>query len=384
MALIDSYKSVRMRTEKICEPLIIEDYLPQGALFSSPVKWHIAHTSWFFETFILMEFLDGYKVFHPSFNFLFNSYYNAVGQKSIRSDRGLMTRPSVSEVFAYRAYVDAAMEQLLSNSNSQTLNTLLEIGINHEQQHQELIFTDLKNNFSLNPTYPIYKDGFNLVGDHNREEGYLKVKSGNYQIGFEGDGFSFDNEHGRHTVYINDLCISKALVTNGEFLDFMEDGGYQRHELWLDEGWSWVNTEGITQPLYWKNRDNAWFQFSLGGLIPIDKNAQLAHISHYEAAAYAEWKGMRLPTEFEWEVASKDLKWGSRWEHTSSAYLPYPGYKKPKGAVGEYNGKFMMNQMVLRGASNATPEAHSRSTYRNFFHPNTQWQFTGIRLAKDE
>ena len=384
MTLFNKYSEVRNQTQQLCKPLLVEDYLPQGSLFASPAKWHIAHTTWFFETFLLKDFLDGYVEYHQSFNFLFNSYYNAIGNRIARMDRGLMTRPSVDEIYKYRAYVDEAMDRLFSSKDVDLFNKLMEIGINHEQQHQELLLTDIKFNFSLNPIHPIYKEGFSLVNDYNDQSGFVKIAAGSYEVGFNGEGFSFDNEHGRHKVYLHEASISKSLVTNGEYLEFVEDNGYKRHDLWLDEGWTWVNTQFIEHPLYWKKVDGEWFEFTLGGLIPLDKESQLAHVSHYEATAYAEWKGMRLPTEFEWEVASKDFNWGSRWEHTSSAYLAYPGYKKPKGAVGEYNGKFMMSQMVLRGASNATPEGHSRSTYRNFFHPNMQWQFTGIRLAKDE
>ena len=384
MTLLKKFSKVRNQTHELCKPLLIEDYVPQGALYVSPAKWHIAHTTWFFETFLLKNYLDNYVVYHPAFSFLFNSYYNSVGSRTARVDRGLMTRPSVEEVYKYRSYVDEAMNRLLSSKRNDDMLPLLEIGINHEQQHQELLMTDIKFNLGLNPLHPIYKEGFSLVNDHNTEGGFTQIPAGNYEVGFNGEGFSFDNEHGRHKVYLHEAAISKSMVTNGDYLEFMEDNGYLRHDLWLDEGWIWVTEHSIKHPLYWKKVEGEWFQFTLGGLVSLDMNAQLSHVSHYEAAAFAEWKGMRLPTEFEWEVASSEFKWGSRWEHTSSAYLRYPGYKKPKGAVGQYNGKFMMNQMVLRGASNATREGHSRSTYRNFFHPNMQWQFAGIRLAKDE
>ncbi len=384
MELVNKYVEVRTHTEKLCEPLLIEDYVPQGSAFASPAKWHIAHTTWFFETFLLKEYLNGYKEYHPDFSFLFNSYYNAVGARTERMQRGLMTRPTVEEVYRYRAHVDHAMTELFNSVAFDTIASLLEIGLNHEQQHQELLLTDIKYMLSLNPIHPTFKEGFCLVNDENEAHGFVGIDAGKYAIGHSGDGFSFDNEHGQHEVFLNDALISKSLVTNADYLQFIEDDGYKRHDLWLDEGWAWVNAHAIAKPLYWKKVDKQWFQFTLSGLLPLNENAQLVHISHFEAAAFAEWRGMRLPTEFEWEVASKAFKWGSRWEHTSSAYLAYPKYKKPKGAVGEYNRKFMMNQMVLRGASNATPNGHSRITYRNFFHPLMQWQFSGIRLAKDE
>jgi len=384
MNIVARYKKVRAYTMELCEPLFLEDYIPQGSVFASPVKWHIAHTTWFFETFLLKNYLKNYKEFHSDFNFLFNSYYNAIGTRTARINRGVMSRPSVEDVHKYRAHVDNAMMLLFDKVALDLIFPLLEIGINHEQQHQELLLTDLKYNFSLNPIHPLYKEGASLVSNENTDAGFVSVSAGVYKVGYEGGGFSFDNEHSRHDVFLRDCIISKSLVTNGEFLQFIHDDGYKRHELWLDEGWSWINQEGIENPLYWKKANGKWFQFSLEGLIPLNEKAQLAHISHYEAAAFSEWKGMRLPTEFEWEVASESFNWGARWEHTSSAYLAYPGYKKPSGAVGEYNGKFMMNQMVLRGASNATPKGHSRRTYRNFFHPNMQWQFAGIRLASDE
>lgn len=382
MSLLEQYKTVRNRTEELCRPLKTEDYIPQPVVFASPAKWHIAHTTWFFEEMILKNHMSDYKEFHPDFCFLFNSYYNTVGERTFRADRGNITRPGVEEVYQYRAYVNEHMQQLLSGEVNDTVRELVLLGLNHEQQHQELLVTDLKYTLGHNPTFPVYKEDFNLLATHNTEEGFVSISEGVYDIGFEGDGFSYDNEHNKHKVYLHDFEISKALVTNGEYMEFMNDGGYDKFILWLDEGWAWRNEENITAPLYWHKINGAWHYYTLAGLQEVDPDAILGHISYYEATAFAAWKGMRLPTEFEWEVASKQLVWGKRWEWTNSAYLPYPGFSITEGAVGEYNGKFMVNQMVLRGASPATAEGHSRHTYRNFFHPHFQWQYSGIRLAK--
>jgi ergothioneine biosynthesis protein EgtB len=294
----------------------------------------------------------------------------------------MMTRPGVDEVYQYRKHVDEAIGKLLSASYPDEVRELLILGINHEQQHQELLLTDLKYTLALNPTSPVYEAGSNLVNDENETTGWLNISQGIYDIGHYSNDFAFDNESGRHKVFLHDFEISKSLITNGEFIEFMADGGYRNFQHWLDDGWSWVNEENITKPLYWFNKDGKWFYFTLAGLQPINTNAILSHVSYYEAAAFAAWKGHRLPTEFEWEVASSQLNWGKRWEWTGSAYLPYPGFKIATGAVGEYNGKFMINQMVLRGASVATATGHSRNTYRNFFQPQSQWQFSGIRLAR--
>ncbi len=382
MSLLEQYKTVRNRTEELCRPLKTEDYIPQPVVFASPAKWHIAHTTWFFEEMILKNHLSGYKEFHPDFCFLFNSYYNTVGERTFRADRGNITRPGVEEVYQYRAYVNEHMQQLLSQEVTDKVKELVLLGLNHEQQHQELLVTDLKYTLGHNPTFPVYKEDFNLLAAHNTEEGFVSISEGVYGIGFEGDGFSYDNEHNKHKVFLHDFEISKAMVTNGEYMEFMNDGGYDKFILWLDEGWAWRNEENITAPLYWHKINGAWHYYTLAGLQEVDPDAILGHISYYEATAFAAWKGMRLPTEFEWEVASKQLEWGRRWEWTNSAYLPYPGFSIAEGAIGEYNGKFMVNQMVLRGASPATAEGHSRHTYRNFFHPHFQWQYSGIRLAK--
>jgi ergothioneine biosynthesis protein EgtB len=378
----DAYNSVRKYTELICEPLETEDYVPQPVVFVSPPKWHLAHSTWFFETFILKNFQRGYQVYDPDFNYLFNSYYNNVGERTLRSDRGNITRPTTKAVYAYRQHVDSHMDHLLDTLSDPQALSLVELGLHHEQQHQELLVTDIKYILGHNPLFPVYKTGHNLVDSINSESGFLKIPEGVYDIGFEGDGFCFDNELGRHKVYLHEFEISQALVTNEEYIEFMEDGGYRDFNLWLDEGWSWVNDNAIDAPMYWHKIGDEWHYFTLEGLQKLNPKAILSHISFFEAAAFAQWKKMRLPTEFEWEIASANLDWGKRWEWTNSAYLPYPGFTKAPGAVGEYNGKFMINQMVLRGASAATSPGHSRRTYRNFFHARERWQFTGIRLVK--
>lgn len=382
MHLKEKYLEVRNRTEALCKPLQIEDYVPQPVAFASPPKWHLAHSTWFFEEMILKRNLDSYREFHPDFGFLFNSYYNTIGERTFRADRGNITRPGVSEVYAYRAYVDRGMTELLSKEISNELRELIELGLNHEQQHQELLITDLKYTLGHNPIFPVYDESFNLLADSNASYGWLAMEEGVYEIGHDGDAFCFDNELNKHRVYLHEFEISHALVTNGEYMEFIEAGGYSRFDCWLDEGWSWLNENQITSPLYWHKINGKWHYFTLAGLKEVDPDAILGHVSYYEAQAYASWRGLRLPTEFEWEAASENLDWGKRWEWTNSAYLPYPGFKTAEGAVGEYNGKFMINQMVLRGASVATAPNHSRKTYRNFFHPHFQWQYSGIRLAK--
>ncbi len=381
--LEEYYFSVRGLTEEICAPLEIEDFVPQPVDFVSPPKWNVAHTSWFFEQMVLKKFVDGYTEFDPNFSFLFNSYYNAVGKRTLRHKRGDLTRPTVREVFAYRKFVDAQMREFLQTDLPEEARELVRLGLNHEQQHQELLVTDLKYIFACNPTFPVYNASKILeeAGEIDSTD-FAEITGGIYEIGFAGDGFCFDNELGRHKVFLDDFSIAKSLITNGEFIDFIEDGGYKNHFLWHAEGFDWLKENEICAPLYWQKREGEWMQFTLGGLRKIRGENAVCHVSFYEAAAFAEWKKMRLPTEFEWEAASGQLDWGLRWEWTNSAYLPYPNFKKAAGAIGEYNGKFMVNQMVLRGGSVATPPAHSRPTYRNFFHAPTRWQFTGIRLAK--
>lgn len=381
--LTDQFLAVRKYTESLCEPLEIEDYIPQPIVDVSPARWNIAHTTWFFEEMILSKFVKGYERFDPDFAYLFNSYYNTIGERTPRDDRGAMSRPSVAKVFEYRKYVDEAIIRLLSDTDDRQLADLVILGINHEQQHQELLLTDLKYTFSLNPTDPVYRENYfpEETADTVDSE-FIRFDEGIYEIGHQGDGFCFDNELARHKVYLPEFSISSRLITNGEFIDFIESGGYRDHRLWHADGWDWVHQNGVTSPLYWRFDQGEWSQFTLGGRRPILPDAPVCHVSYYEAAAFAEWKGSRLPTEFEWESASADLGWGKRWEWTNSAYLPYPGFSKAAGAVGEYNGKFMINQMVLRGASVVTPDGHSRPTYRNFFQPHLRWQFTGIRLAR--
>ena len=383
MDLINQYNDVRAYTEQICKPLQTEDYVVQVAEFASPAKWQLAHSSWFFETFVLLPHLPEYELFNIDFPYLFNSYYNNAGDRVLRAKRGNLTRPTTNEVYAYREYVDTAMGQLLQQKLDAEMVQLVTLGLHHEQQHQELLLSDIKYMFGQNPLFPAYDVETSLLDqESNRESGHVKISEGVYTIGYQGDGFCFDNELGVHKVYLHDFEIQKGLVTNGEYIEFIEAGGYKDFNLWLDEGWSWLKQNQVSKPLYWHQLDGQWMHYTLKGFQKIKENDILKHISFYEAMAFAEWKGMRLPTEFEWEIASSQLNWGQRWEWTNSAYLPYPGFKKAPGAIGEYNGKFMINQMVLRGASISTSPKHSRPTYRNFFHPNAQWQFTGIRLAK--
>ncbi|MEO1257869.1 MAG: ergothioneine biosynthesis protein EgtB [Bacteroidota bacterium] len=383
--LLKQFLDIRHYTERLCEPLTTEDYIPQPVEFISPPKWHLAHVTWFFEEFVLKIYVSDYKIYHEDFSYLFNSYYNAVGKRVLRADRGNITRPGVEEVYAYRKYVDNAMQDFFTkNELDDSIKETVILGLNHEQQHQELFLTDFKYILGHNPLFPVYKNNFSLVEqfNHPSENGYLKIEEQISEIGFAGTGFHYDNELGRHKVFLHEFEISKALVTNQEYLDFMNDGGYERSDLWLDEGWSWVNNAKTKAPFYWHKIAGEWFYYTYSGLKKVNPKAILCHINFYEAAAFAEWKGMRLPTEFEWECAADKINWGSRWEWTNSAYLPYPGFAKAEGAIGEYNGKFMINQMVLRGSSTATSPDHSRKTYRNFFHPHLRWQCTGIRLAK--
>ena len=396
------YKAVRNRTEEICRPLALEDYGLQRVEFVSPPKWHLGHTSWFFEQFILIPYWPDYTEYHPDFHNFFNSYYNALdreGKRVPRNKRGLLSRPSVEEVYKYRAYVDSYMERLLESEklSSKCLETIF-LGWNHEEQHQELLLMDIKYNLGHHSTSPAYGEQSNALlqewADIERathgegKTGPISIEEGIYSIGYKNErGFCYDNERGYHSVYLAPYTIESNVVTNGEFLEFMRAGGYQQFSLWLDEGWSWLQNgveeigDSVKTPMYWKEISGEWYCYTWEGLKPLNLQQPVTHVSFYEANAYAEWKGMRLPTEFEWEVASQKLPWGEVWEWTYSAYLPYPGFKKSSGVVGEYNGKFMIHQMVLRGGSMFTPKGHSRPTYRNFFHPHERWQFSGIRLA---
>lgn len=382
-SLEEFFLSTRTKTEEICKPLEIEDYVVQPIVNVSPPKWHLGHTSWFFEEFILKPFKKNYKIFNDDFAYVFNSYYETIGKRVLRTDRGNLSRPSVATVYDYRYYVSEHMRELLKEGISEEIRKVLLVGIHHEKQHQELLLTDIKYILGHNPLFPKYDDSFeeNPLQKINRE--WISMKEAIYEIGHEKTGdFCYDNELGRHKVYLQPYQISNRLVTNGEFLEFIENGGYKDFNFWHAEGLDWIKTHGISKPMYWHKMDGDWHQYTLQGLKELNLDAPLSHISYYEAFAYAQWKGCRLPTEFEWESAQKYFDWGTRWEWTESAYLPYPNYRKPFGAIGEYNGKFMVNQKVLRGGSVATPENHTRHTYRNFFHPNLRWQFTGIRLTK--
>jgi len=423
--LAERFRATRAFTEALCQPLATEDYVIQTMPDVSPTKWHLAHTAWFFETFVLEPRAVGYATVHPLYNYLFNSYYNAVGYRHCRPKRGLISRPTVEEVYAYRAHIDGAMESLFSGDIN-PFAPVVELGIQHEQQHQELLLTDIKHVLSENPLFPAYhqavhsgsgqgasgtETGNGMKASELRWAGY---EAGLREFGHAGNGFCFDNERPRHKVYVHGFQLATRLSTNREYLEFMEDGGYERVELWLSAGWNVKESEGWRAPLYWQEHDDGWKSFTLSGVRPIDGAEPVCHLSYYEADAFARWAGARLPSEFEWELAARELPvegnlaesrrfhpapaltiaqpvgtalpaqmYGDVWEWTRSDYAPYFGYAPGPGALGEYNGKFMSGQYVLRGGSCATSQSHVRSTYRNFFPPDARWQFSGVRLARD-
>lgn len=395
---------VRSATETLAAPLSAEDQTVQSMPDASPTKWHRAHTSWFFETFLLQPHAPAYVVFNKAYNYLFNSYYEAVGERHPRPQRGMITRPSVAEVTDYRAHVDEAMSRFIDECSADAL-PLIELGLNHEQQHQELLLTDIKHALSLNPTWPAYclPEQNPAANDSAPKLGWLEISAGLYSIGHSGEGFSFDNEGPEHSVFLHDAKIANRPISIGEYLDFIADGGYRQPDFWLSDGWDAVRRNGWEAPGYWQRDGAVWMTYTLHGRRPVREDEPVAHVSFYEAAAYAAWAGKRLPSEAEWEVSARahagsnghtpalnphprHLEPGFSqdvWEWTGSGYLPYPGFRAAKGAVGEYNGKFMVNQMVLRGRSCATPPGHERLTYRNFFGPAARWQFSGFRLAED-
>jgi ergothioneine biosynthesis protein EgtB len=403
------FAGVRRRTEELCAPLSGEDCQAQSMPDASPAKWHLAHTTWFFETFVLAPGRSDYRVFHPDFRVLFNSYYQSVGPQHPRPARGLLTRPSLDEVRAYRRHVDGHLLDLLEAGIDPDRAAVVRLGVEHEQQHQELILTDVKHLLWCNPLRPAYRaQAPRTVENRSPAQRWLRHEGGESRIGYDGTGFSFDNERPRHRVLVPAFEIASRSVTSGEFLDFIEDGGYRRPDLWLSDGWNAVRLQLWEAPLYWERRGDEWAEFTLSGMRDLRREAAVCHVSFYEADAYARWAKARLPTEAEWEIAAADSPvhgnfadrglfhpsaappggrlaqiFGDVWEWTSSAYAPYPGYRPPAGALGEYNGKFMCNQLVLRGGSCATPRDHLRASYRNFFYPHQRWMYSGLRLAKD-
>lgn len=412
--LLEKYFRVRRFSEQLCAPLATEDYVIQSMPDVSPTKWHLAHTTWFFETFLLSQASKTYSSPYPQYAYLFNSYYNSLGERHCRPRRGLISRPTVEETYTYRHYVDEQMQSLLEHADEQLLGQIapfVTLGLHHEQQHQELMVTDIKHVFSCNPLYPVYREQLPRSSVQILPLEWISYPETLTWIGFEGDGFSYDNEGPRHREFVHPYQFASRLTTNGEYMQFIEDGGYQNPLLWLSSGWNTVQAEGWQAPLYWEKHDDRWFVMTLSGLREVDPSEPVCHVSYYEADAYARWADARLATEAEWENAARNIPiegkfvesgsfhpvplqapqgsttpaqmYGDVWEWTQSAYLAYPGYKPAPGAVGEYNGKFMCNQFVLRGGSCATSITHIRPTYRNFFPPDARWQFMGIRLARE-
>jgi len=411
-ALGQRLDAVRATTAQLAAPLSAEDCALQSMPDASPVKWHLAHTTWFFETFVLAHYVRGYRPFHPRFRVLFNSYYNAVGDRHPRAERGLLSRPTLDEVRAYRAHVETHLAPLIGRADAGTeLASLLELGLQHEQQHQELILTDVKHLLSRNPLQPAYTERWPLTPIEPHRSRWIGCAGGLVEAGHRAEGFCFDNEQPRHQVFLIPFELASHPVNHGDYLAFVDAGGYTRPELWLSLGWDTVQAQRWTAPMYWERQDGRWTTFTLHGRAEIDAATPMTHLSYFEADAYARWAGARLPTEFEWEAVAADCAiegnfldsgalhplapradpsarkpaqlFGDVWEWTRSAYAPYPGYAPAAGAVGEYNGKFMCNQYVLRGGSCATPRSHLRTTYRNFFPPAARWQFAGLRLARD-
>jgi len=389
---LSAYRRVRAETEQRASFLSPEDQIVQSMADASPTKWHRAHVTWFFETFLVREYDASYKLFDERFPFLFNSYYVAAGPRYARPQRGLITRPNSEEVTRYRAHVDAAIEKLIANvpaRDAPRVFDILEIGLNHEQQHQELLLTDILHAFAQNPTDPVYNPDWRMpgiAGGPRAVDGFVDVPAGIQPIGHEGESFCFDNELPRHDSLIPKMRIARHLVTNAQWLDFIAAGGYRTPSLWLSDGWASVQAEGWDAPGYWRQFDGTWHVMTLAGLKPVDPAAPVLHVSYYEADAFARYAGKHLPSEQEWEVSARGGlladAFGVAWQWTRSAYLSYPGYRAIEGALGEYNGKFMSGQMVLRGSSLATPEGHDRPSYRNFFPPAARWQFSGLRLAE--
>ena len=405
---IDRFLSLRVLTEQLAAPLSVEDQTVQSMADASPTKWHLAHTTWFFETFVLRPHARGYRVFDPAYEYLFNSYYEAVGPRHPRPQRGMITRPGVEEILAYRRHVSGAMAELIDGSPSDEARQLIELGLHHEQQHQELLLMDAKHLLSLNPLHPAYASTVAVPRSGAVPPlAWIDFEGGLVEIGHAGEGFAFDNEGPRHRIWLDPFALATRLVTCGEYAAFIDDGGYKRAEFWLSAGWESVTQRGWQAPLYWERHDSTWQVFTLSGLRPLNEAEPVCHVSAYEAAAFAKWTGKRLPREAEWELASADVGLagnlldldllhpvpavgsglvqmiGDVWEWTASPYVAYPGFREPAGAIGEYNGKFMANQMVLRGGCAVTPADHIRTTYRNFFPPDARWMFGGMRLAED-